>query len=208
MPKDENYTANPNTQFSRGGHNNHAFILPSSTFDSDVTETPSFTPVMLTGFVEVARLSEVNFDLKMLKSAYDVQQRGHGIGPRSNTLTFDEDIPLFTLSLINSAIDLGGPLYVNTLSLIQDELFRNLMQFGLSMSSLLLSMVCSIVLNLYHHLRMELKLQLEVFISCVVLRLAQSRHGASYKQQEVAMEALVDFCRQKTFMVEMYANLD
>ncbi|KAF6167925.1 hypothetical protein GIB67_027703 [Kingdonia uniflora] len=56
-----------------------------------------------------------------------------GIGPRSNTLTFDEDVPLFT--------------------------------------------------SLYEH-------------------------GASYQQQEVAMEALVDFCRQKTFMVEMYANLD
>ncbi|KAF5179059.1 Arf guanine-nucleotide exchange factor gnom [Thalictrum thalictroides] len=69
-------------------------------------------------------------------------------------------------------------------------------------------MVCSIVLNLYHHLRTELKLQLEAFFSCVVLRLAQSRLGASYQQQEVAMEALVDFCRQKTFMVEMYANLD
>ncbi|KAF6137057.1 hypothetical protein GIB67_030821 [Kingdonia uniflora] len=134
-----------------------------------------------------------------------------GIGPRSNTLTFDEDVPLFALSLINSAIELGGPSicqHPKLLALIQDELFRNLMQFGLSMSSLILSMVCSIVLNLYHHLRMELKLQLEAFFSCVVLRLAQNRHGASYQQQEVAMEALVDFCRQKTFMVEMYANLD
>ncbi|KAF6174810.1 hypothetical protein GIB67_042879 [Kingdonia uniflora] len=69
-------------------------------------------------------------------------------------------------------------------------------------------MVCGIVLNLYHHLCMELKLQLEAFFSCVVLRLAQSRHGASYQQQEVVMEALVNFIRQKTFMVEMYANLD
>ncbi|PIA47500.1 hypothetical protein AQUCO_01400263v1 [Aquilegia coerulea] len=134
-----------------------------------------------------------------------------GMGPRSNTIAFDEDVPLFALGLINSAIELGGPSisqHPKLLALIQDELFRNLMQFGLSMSPLILSMVCSIVLNLYHHLRTELKLQLEAFFSCVVLRLAQSRLGASYQQQEVAMEALVDFCRQKTFMVEMYANLD
>ncbi|KAI9169559.1 hypothetical protein LWI28_014029 [Acer negundo] len=134
-----------------------------------------------------------------------------GIGPRSNTIAFDEDVPLFALGLINSAIELGGPAicrHPRLLSLIQDELFRNLMQFGLSMSPLILSMVCSIVLNLYHHLRTELKLQLEAFFSCVILRLAQSRYGASYQQQEVSMEALVDFCRQKTFMVEMYANLD
>lgn len=134
-----------------------------------------------------------------------------GMGPRSNTMAFDEDVPLFALGLINSAIELGGASFRNhprLLNLIQDELFRNLMQFGLSMSPLILSMVCSIVLNLYHHLRTELKLQLEAFFSCIILRLAQGRFGASYQQQEVAMEALVDFCRQKTFMVEMYANLD
>ncbi|KAL5723576.1 hypothetical protein ACHQM5_006960 [Ranunculus cassubicifolius] len=134
-----------------------------------------------------------------------------GMGPRSNTIAFDEDVPLFALGLINSAIELAGASisqHPKLLQLIQDELFRNLMQFGLSMSPLILSMVCSIVLNLYHHLRTELKLQLEAFFSCVILRLAQSRFGASYQQQEVAMEALVDFCRQKTFMVEMYANLD
>ncbi|CAK9168687.1 unnamed protein product [Ilex paraguariensis] len=134
-----------------------------------------------------------------------------GMGPRSNTIAFDEDVPLFALGLINSAIELGGPSirrHPRLLSLVQDELFRNLMQFGLSMSPLILSMVCSVVLSLYHHLRSELKLQLEAFFSCVILRLAQGRYGASYQQQEVAMEALVDFCRQKAFMVEMYANLD
>ncbi|KAI5558861.1 hypothetical protein BDE02_17G070100 [Populus trichocarpa] len=134
-----------------------------------------------------------------------------GKGPRSNTIAFYEDVPLFALGLINSAIELGGPsihCQPRLLSLIQDELFSNLMQFDLSTSPLILSMVCSIALNLYHHLRTELKLQLEAFFSFVILRLAQSRYGASYQQQEVAMEALVDFCRQKTFMVEMYANLD
>ncbi|GAV81216.1 Sec7 domain-containing protein/Sec7_N domain-containing protein [Cephalotus follicularis] len=139
----------------------------------------------------------------------DVEQTE--LGPRSNTIAFDEDVPLFALSLINSAIEVGGPSirrHPRLLSLIQDELFCNLMQYGLSMSPLILSTVCSIVLNLYHQLRTELKLQLEAFFSCVILRLAQSRYGASYQQQEVAMEALVDFCRQKTFMVEMYANLD
>ncbi|KAL6547063.1 hypothetical protein OROMI_022784 [Orobanche minor] len=134
-----------------------------------------------------------------------------GMSLRANSITFDEDIPLFALGLINSAVELGGPAICNhprLLSLIQDELFCSLMQFGLSASPLILSMVCSIVLNLYQHFCTELKLQLEAFFSCVILRLAQSRYGASYQQQEVAMEALVDFCRQKAFMVEIYANLD
>ncbi|KAJ8449354.1 hypothetical protein Cgig2_002486 [Carnegiea gigantea] len=134
-----------------------------------------------------------------------------GIGPGSNALAIDEDAPLFALGLINSAIELGGASFVRhsrLLNLIQDELFHNLIVFGLSPSPLILSMVCSIVLNLYHHLRMELKLQLEAFFSCVILRMAQSSDEAYDQRQEVAMEALVDFCRQKTFMVEMFANLD
>ncbi|KAK0584989.1 hypothetical protein LWI29_021769 [Acer saccharum] len=134
-----------------------------------------------------------------------------GAGTRSNPMAYDEDVPLFALGLINSAIELAGSSFSRhpkLLALIQDELFRNLMQFGLSMSPLILSTVCSIVLNLYHHLRTELKVQLESFFSCVLLRLAQTKYGSSYQQQEVAMEAIVDLCRQQTFMTEMYANFD
>ncbi|CAK9164754.1 unnamed protein product [Ilex paraguariensis] len=121
-----------------------------------------------------------------------------GMGPKSNTIAFDEDVPLLALGLVNSAIELGGPSirrHPRLLSLVQDELFRNLMQFGLSMNPLILLMVCSVVLSLHHHLRSELKLQLETFFSCVILRLAQGCYGASYQPQ-------------KAFMVEMYANLD
>ncbi|XP_052207942.1 LOW QUALITY PROTEIN: ARF guanine-nucleotide exchange factor GNOM-like [Diospyros lotus] len=132
-----------------------------------------------------------------------------GLGP--NPIAYDEDVPLFALGLINSAIELGGASigdHPKLLSLIQDELFHNLMQFGLSMSPLILSTVCSIVHNLYHHLRTKLKLQLEAFFSCVLLRIAKGKHGASYQQQEVAMETLVDLCRQQEFVSEMYANFD
>ncbi|XP_010435886.1 PREDICTED: ARF guanine-nucleotide exchange factor GNL1 [Camelina sativa] len=133
------------------------------------------------------------------------------VNSRSNPIAFDEDVPLFALGLINSAIELGGPSFrehPKLLNLIQDELFSSLMQFGVSMSPLILSTVCSIVLNLYLNLRTELKVQLEAFFSYVLLRCAQSKHGSSYQQQEVAMEALVDLCRQHTFMAEVFANFD
>ncbi|CAM8909087.1 unnamed protein product [Rhodiola kirilowii] len=132
-------------------------------------------------------------------------------GLRSNPIAYEEDVPLFSLGLINSAIELGGASFARhpkLLMLIQDELFHNLMQFGLSMSPLILSTVCAIVLNLYHHMRTELKLQLEAFFSFVLLRLAHNKHGYSYQQQEVAMEAIVDLCRQPSFVTEMYVNFD
>ncbi|XP_057463258.1 ARF guanine-nucleotide exchange factor GNOM-like [Actinidia eriantha] len=133
------------------------------------------------------------------------------ISRNSNPVAYDEDVPLFALGLINSAIELGGSSigqHPKLLALVQDELFHNLMQFGLSMSPLILSIVCSIVFNLYHHLHTKLKLQFEAFFSCVLVRVAQNKHGASYQLQEVAMETLVDLCRQRAFMAEMYANFD
>ncbi|CAL5048308.1 unnamed protein product [Urochloa decumbens] len=148
----------------------------------------------------------LQFLCSLLNVAEDID-----VNPRMNPIDFDEDVPLFALGLINSAIELSASSihrHPKLLAFVQDELFRNLMHFGLSMSPLILSTVCSIVFTLFYHLRHELKLQIEAFFSCVILRLAQSRYGASYQQQEVALEALVDFCRQKEFMAEMYANMD
>ncbi|XP_062229060.1 ARF guanine-nucleotide exchange factor GNOM-like [Phragmites australis] len=148
----------------------------------------------------------LQFLCSLLNIAEDIE-----VNPRMNPIDFDEDVPLFALGLVNSAIELSASSiyrHPKLLAFAQDELFHNLMNFGLSMSPLILSTVCSIVFTLFYHLRHELKLQLEAFFSCVILRLAQSRYGASYQQQEVALEALVDFCRQKEFMAEMYANMD
>lgn len=134
-----------------------------------------------------------------------------GVGPRSNSLAYDEDVPLFALGLINSAIELGGPAlghHPEILALIQNDLFHSLMQFGLSPSPLILSTVCSIVLNLYHLMRVKLKLQLEAFFSSVLMKIALNKHGVLYQQQEVAMETIVDLCRQPDFIHEMYANYD
>jgi brefeldin A-resistance guanine nucleotide exchange factor 1 len=131
--------------------------------------------------------------------------------PGQLVLAGDEDSPQFALMLINSAIELGGEAlsyHPKLLALIQDELFRNLMVIGLLQNPLVLSLVFGVVLNLYHHLRRQLKFQLEAFFSYVLIRLASGKNGATYQQQEVALEALVDLCRQPTFMPEMYANFD
>lgn len=175
--------------------------VPGTEAPTGTIATPTIEPYGVPCMVEI-----FHFLCSLLNVVEQV-----GVNPGTNTVAFDEDVPLFALRLINIAIELGGPSikdHPKLLSLVQDELFRNLMQFGLSMSPLILSMVCSIILNLYQNLRTELKMQLEAFFSCIILRLAQSKFGATYQQQEVAMEALVDFCRQRTFMVEMYANFD
>eukprot|EP00271_Cylindrocystis_brebissonii_P013215 TRINITY_DN32894_c0_g1_i1.p1 TRINITY_DN32894_c0_g1~~TRINITY_DN32894_c0_g1_i1.p1 ORF type:complete len:1612 (+),score=297.74 TRINITY_DN32894_c0_g1_i1:164-4837(+) len=123
----------------------------------------------------------------------------------------EEDMPLFALDLINSALELAGPSlarHPKLLLLVQEDLFRSLMQLGLSGNVLVLSLVCSVALNLYTNLRVHLKLQVEAFFAYVITRQVQGKYGAPYLQQEVVMEALVDFCRQPHALVEMYVNYD
>ncbi|GBG74811.1 hypothetical protein CBR_g19322 [Chara braunii] len=159
----------------------------------------------------VSCLVEVFQFLCSLVSLNDGELRTLGPpGSQMAALHDPEDMSLFGLALINSALEVGGSNFARhprLLALVQDELFRNLMQMGLSQNLSLLSLVCGIILSLYRHLRRHLKLQLEAAFEFVLIPLAQGKL-CSYEQQEVAIEALVDLCRQPTFMPDLYANMD
>lgn len=190
-----------------GGALNLSAEVPEVKMDETAGEVGQSKNHLVTDPFGVPCMVEIfNFLCSLLNAVEHV-----GVGPRSNSLAYDEDVPLFALGLINSAIELGGASlghHPEILALVQNDLFHSLMQFGLSPSSLILTTVCSIVLNLYHLMRVKLKLQLEAFFSCVLMKIAVNKHGASYQQQEVAMETIVDLCRQPTFIHEMYANYD
>ncbi|XP_022755059.1 ARF guanine-nucleotide exchange factor GNL2-like [Durio zibethinus] len=123
--------------------------------------------------------------------------------------TSDEDVQLFALVLINCAIELSGDgigKHPKLLRMIQDDLFHHLIHYGTCSSPLVLSRICSTVLNIYHFLRRFIHLQLEAFFSFVLLRIASP--GASMQLQQVALEAIINFFRQPTFVIEAYANYD
>lgn len=68
----------------------------------------------------------------------------------------DENTQVFALNLINSTIELSGDSigkHPKLLRMIQDDLFHHLIHYGASSSPLVLSMICSTVLNIYHFLR-------------------------------------------------------
>nr|XP_043608603.1 ARF guanine-nucleotide exchange factor GNOM-like [Erigeron canadensis] len=205
-PQDNGYTGSKIE--SVGGSVDLSTEMPEVKMDHEtISEVGQSKNHLVTDPFGVPCMVEIfNFLCSLLNAVEHV-----GVGPRSNSLAYDEDVPLFALGLINSAIELGGPSlrdHPEILALIQNDLFHSLMQFGLSPSPLILSTVCSIVLNLYHLMRVKLKLQLEAFFSSVLMKIALNKHGASYQQQEVALETLVDLCRQPTFIHEMYANYD
>ncbi|KAL2462256.1 ARF guanine-nucleotide exchange factor GNL2 [Abeliophyllum distichum] len=123
--------------------------------------------------------------------------------------TADENVQFFALVLINSSIELSGDSigkHPKLLRMIQDDLFHHLIHYGACSSPLVLSMICSIVLNLYHFLRKSIRLQLEAFFSFVLFRIVSP--GSSLQLQEVAVEGLINFCRQPTFIIEVYVNYD
>ncbi|XP_050216761.1 ARF guanine-nucleotide exchange factor GNL2 [Mercurialis annua] len=123
--------------------------------------------------------------------------------------TTDQNVQIFGLILINSAVELSGDAigkHPKLLRMIQDDLFHHLIHYGISSSPLVLSMICSTVLNIYHSLRRYIRIQLEAFFGFVLLRAAAA--GSPIQQQEVALEAIINFCRQPSFIVEMYVNCD
>ncbi|KAG5615396.1 hypothetical protein H5410_015220 [Solanum commersonii] len=127
----------------------------------------------------------------------------------STSQTSDENVQLFALVLINSAIELSGDSigkHPKLLRMIQDDLFHHLVHYGMSSNPLVSSMICSIVLNIYHFLRRSVRLQLEAFFSFVLLKVASLAN--SLQLQEVAIEGIINFCRQPSFIVEVYVNYD
>ncbi|KAM6555329.1 hypothetical protein CsatB_002348 [Cannabis sativa] len=122
----------------------------------------------------------------------------------------DEDVQVFALVLINSAIELSGDgigKHPKLLRMVQDDLFHHLIHYGTCSSPLVLSMICSTVLNTYHFLRRFLRLQIEAFFNFVLLRVPTTQ-GVSLQLQEVSLEGIINFCRQPTFIIEIYENYD
>ncbi|CAN6202967.1 unnamed protein product [Urochloa humidicola] len=154
------------------------------------------------GFGARCMVDVFNFLCSLLQNAADMAD-GQG------AFTSEEDVMLFSLVLVNSAVELGGEAigkHAKLLRLIQDDLFYHLIHYATEYSPLVLSMICSTALNLYHFLRRFLKLQLEAFFMFVLLPVCGGAAGPQL--QEVAVEGLISFIRQPTFVIEMYVNYD
>ena len=104
------------------------------------------------GFGARCMVDIFNFLCSLLLNATDMVMTPEGHG----AFTSEEDVQLFALVLLNSAVELGGEAigkHPKLLRLIQDDLFYHLIHYATECSPLVLSMICSTVLNLYNFLR-------------------------------------------------------
>ncbi|KAK9732863.1 hypothetical protein RND81_04G028000 [Saponaria officinalis] len=128
-----------------------------------------------------------------------------GVVSQSN----DEDIQIFALVLINTSLELSGDAFAKhpkLLRMVRDDLFHHLIHYAIRCSPVVLSMICSTALNAYHFLRGSIRLQLEAFFVYVLFRIAT--YGGTIQFQEIAMEGIINLCRQPTFLIETYVNYD
>ncbi|KAF0713402.1 hypothetical protein AaE_011798, partial [Aphanomyces astaci] len=70
-----------------------------------------------------------------------------------------------------------------------------------------LSLTLRVVFNLFNSIKDHLKVQLEIFFTSVHMRIMDSP-TCSDEQKELALESLLEFCREPALMLDLYINYD
>ncbi|CAM9783417.1 unnamed protein product, partial [Laminaria digitata] len=126
--------------------------------------------------------------------------------PRSN----GREECVLSLSLINIALEAAGADLGRIPALVRvmrGDLCKHLLQNSQTDDLDVLSLTLRVVFNLFNSIKDHLKVQLEVFLTSVHLRVLD---GSSYgpEQQELALESLLEFTREPALMIDVYINYD
>ena len=153
--------------------------------------------------------------------ACDRQHKKYGVPVLCKVLSFlisltspkeHEDTRILGLSLINIVLEMGGEALAMVqplVELMQADLCKFLLQNSQTNDLTILSLTLRVVYNLFNSIKMHLKVQLEVFLTSVHLRIADTTNmHALPEQKELALESLLDFCQEQSLMYDLYINYD
>ena len=117
------------------------------------------------------------------------------------------------LTLINVVLETAGETLTShsqIVALLQSDLCKFLLQNSQTDSLEVLSLTLRVVFNLFNSMKNHLKVQLEVFFTSVHLRIASTPISTlrSAEQKELALESLLEFCREPALMLDLYVNYD
>lgn len=141
----------------------------------------------------------------------------------ADPLMQEDDTCVLSLSLINIALETMNDVdslaskYPRLLSVMQNDLCRNLLRLSTSSDLTLLGLALRVIFNLFNGIKHHMKLQLEVFLLSVHLRMLASSTSPTTHQQvwssspecrELALESLLEFCREPMLMMDLYLNYD
>lgn len=141
------------------------------------------------------------------------------IDPNRKPLSL-ENIKFF-LSLINIALEAGGPGLgeIETLvAILRGDVCRHLLNCSQSEDLGVFSLSLRVVFNLFASIKNHMKVQLEVFLTSVHLRILHPSTSNSTSstapqnlflaREELALESLLEFCREPSLMYDIYTNYD
>lgn len=114
------------------------------------------------------------------------------------------------LRLVNTILETKGSAFVYhpfLLAIVKDNLCKYLLQNLTSDNLPILALTLRVFFNLFTTLKMHLKLQMEVFFNNLLICIMENK-TASFEKQEIALECLVEFCREPLFMSDLYLNYD
>ncbi|ETL88746.1 hypothetical protein L917_12205 [Phytophthora nicotianae] len=114
------------------------------------------------------------------------------------------------LRLINVVLETAGTGLGNhpcLVSVLQGDLSKFLLQNSETEELGILSLTLRVVFNLFNSIKDHLKVQLEVFFTSVHMRIIDSP-SCSNEQKELALESLLEFCREPALMLDLYINYD
>ncbi len=132
----------------------------------------------------------------------------------------NNDSVKFGLQLINVALE-AGDTSLSTIAplvdVLRNDICRHLLRATQSEDLNVFSLSLRVVFNLFMSIKDHMKVQLEVFLTSVHLRLLDQSSNisstsaavaASAARDELILESLLEFCREPALMQDLYTNYD
>ena len=147
----------------------------------------------------------------------------HRLATLSDPLIHEDNTCVLALTLINIALETMSDVDAlavrcpRLLNIMQNDLCRNLLRLSTSNDLTILGLALRVIFNLFNGIKDHLKVQLEVFLTSVHLRVlsfsvSPQTHervwACSPERRELALESLLEFCREPMLMADLYLNYD
>ena len=100
--------------------------------------------------------------------------------------------------------------YPELLVIMKNKLCKHLLYLSTTQDLVILCQVGRTIFNLFNSIKHHLKVQLEVFLTSLHLRILDSNNATvtSEEQKEIALESLLEFCHEPSLMSDLYVNYD
>ncbi|KAL7994551.1 putative Sec7 domain, mon2, dimerization and cyclophilin-binding domain, Sec7 domain superfamily [Plasmopara halstedii] len=176
--------------------------LPVYDESLDIEEQETLAPVESTP--DTAKIVDKPYGIPLLERIL------HFISGLISPTENEEMTCVLGLRLINVVLETAGTGLGNHLclvSVLQGDLSKFLLQNSETEELGILSLTLRVVFNLFNSIKDHLKVQLEVFFTSVHMRIIDSP-SCSNEQKELALESLLEFCREPALMLDLYINYD